>query len=284
MEKITNLDNRYRNIVENTPDIIWETGADMRYIYISPAVTKVTGLLPQELLGTLPSWLSDLHLGEVEGQMLREAPTSLSPPIIRQHTLRHKDGHQVSVETRALPVFSSGGEFKGLLGTDRDITKQKRVEDALIESGEQYRHLVENMSDVIYSVNRDGTVSYVSPNVAELLGYEPSSVIGSGYSHFIHPEDLNNAKSHVACIFDGETETNDYRVVHRTGDVRYVQTRSRPITCDGAVIGLQGVMRDITERKGIEEALHKTDAKLRSITENSPDMILLKGRCTNRSP
>ncbi len=76
----------------------------------------------------------------------------------------------------------------------RDISGRKRAEDALRESQSAYRNLVENLNDVIFSTDSEGVLTYVSPSVERLLGYQPSEMIGYKYAPFLHPEDLAEAE------------------------------------------------------------------------------------------
>jgi PAS domain S-box-containing protein len=136
------------------------------------------------------------------------------------------------------------------------IAERKRAEDALGESEAQYRDLVENMNDVIYALDESGKMTYISPAVESLIGYSPAEVMGREYAEFIYPEDLGQVRQGFGAILAGRSlEAQEYRLVTRSGDFCWIRTSSRPVLLQDRIVGIQGVLADITESKQAEEAL-----------------------------
>jgi len=73
-----------------------------------------------------------------------------------------------------------------------DISERKRAEDTLRESEAKYRDLVENISDVIYSIDKNGVMTYISPAIESIVGYSPSEIIGKPLIEFFYKEDLTD--------------------------------------------------------------------------------------------
>ena len=133
--------------------------------------------------------------------------------------------------------------------------ERRRAEEALRESEERYRDLVENITDVIYAVDSDGIMTYVNPAIEPFLGYSPSETIGHHFGEFIYQQDLPRLQQSFQRLLAGHPTTGEYRVVTKSGEVRWMHTSSRPVVRDGHVIGVQGVIVNITERKQAEQAV-----------------------------
>ena len=145
----------------------------------------------------------------------------------------------------------------------KEIEGRQKSEAALRESEEKYRDLVENINDLIYAIDKDGVVTYVSPTVEQILGYRPDEIIGRAFMKLIHPEDIQRIIQRFGWVMEGKIEPQDYRVLKKDGSHGWVRVSSRPVYRDGAPIGLQGVLTDITETKRLEMKLkqaHKMEA------------------------
>lgn len=162
-----------------------------------------------------------------------------------------------------------------MVGVILDITNCMRAEEALRESGENYRYLVENLSEVIYTMDSQGVFTYVSPIIEKLSGYTANEVVGQYFSRFIHPEDLPGLVASFQRFLQGEIEPYEFRLVHKAGDVRYVRTSCRLLLKDNRRLGLSGVINDITERKHAEEALRNKDHLLQGVAF-ATNILLIK--------
>ena len=134
-------------------------------------------------------------------------------------------------------------------------------------------NLIENMSDIIYSIDSEGVFALVSPAWTNLLGHAAAEVEGRSFAEFIHPDDAERYGAYLRKILnDGETrERIEYRMRHKAGEWRWYSSSARAARNGvGAIIGMDGIARDITERKKAETGLRESEAELRGIIENSP--------------
>jgi len=145
-------------------------------------------------------------------------------------------------------------------GMARDITARKRAEDALRVSEEKYRGLVTEISDGIFVTDDRGALAFANPALARTLGFEyPDQLMGKNFLEFVAPSMLNE----VAGYFRQAIKTGQFRevtiveVLRADGTNAIVEIKSLPIMEDGKVMGTQGVLRDITERKRVEEEIKK---------------------------
>jgi PAS domain S-box-containing protein len=172
-------------------------------------------------------------------------------------------------------------------GMGIDIHNRKVAEEALRLSEEKFRQLVENIHEVIYTTDRDGLVTYVSPAIERLTGFIPSDVVGRHFSKFIHEEDLGYLKSRYDHALEGQRSPTEYRVLTKSGGYRWVSTFSRPVKENNTSVGLHGVISDITEYKESEATLREREKELRAKTETLEEMnaalrVLLERREKDR--
>ena len=134
---------------------------------------------------------------------------------------------------------------------------------------DNYKQLLENLSEVVYSVNSDACITYISPNVERITGYTPAELIGRAFTDFVHPEDLAKRIENFQHALAGEEFSSEYRFITKNNACLWGYTRHKPVYEEGAVVGVQGVMVDITGRKQAEEALET----MAEMLDNAPNSI-----------
>jgi len=172
-----------------------------------------------------------------------------------------------------------------ILNVTRDITERKLTEEQLRESEEKYRLLTENMNDVIWQTTPDMVFTYVSPSIKEQRGYDTNEVLGRQIWDFIAPNEILSWRKRVKQPFNlllsRETafETEPYELhVRKDGTTLWTETMATPvINHEGNLIAFQGVTRDITERKQLEEALRNTLGRYHTILSSLYAGVLVVG-------
>ena len=158
---------------------------------------------------------------------------------------------------------------------EAEITERRRVEDALRESRERLRALVETTSDWIWEVDQNGVYTYVSQKVEDLLGYKPEEVIGKMAFDLMPPVEAERVAEQFQNVagarkpFAGLVNTN----LHKDGRLVVLETSGVPILdANGNLLGYRGIDRDITERKQAERALRESEERYRALYEDNPSM------------
>ena len=141
---------------------------------------------------------------------------------------------------------------------DELVSKLQESEEVLRASEEKYRSLVENINDVLYTLDIQGNITYISPVVERFTGYKVSDLIGKPFTPLIHTDDLSGIMGSLNRLATGQLEPWDFRVVDKDGRLIFVRSSSRPIYKDGKIVGITALMTDITERKLSEEKLLKS--------------------------
>jgi two-component system cell cycle sensor histidine kinase/response regulator CckA len=139
-------------------------------------------------------------------------------------------------------------------------------------TAENYRALVENLNDVVFSLDTEGRFSYVSPMIEDLSEYTPDEVVGKAFSLFVHPEDLPSLQNSFTSTVAGYQVPFEFRVLEKGGAIRWCRSSSRRVLAGERVVGVTGILQDISERKRAEEA----GQLLTSIVQSATDAIISK--------
>jgi len=264
---------RLTTILEATPDLVGITNLNGKMLHLNRAGRRVMGIGENEPL-TEAGNVYDYHPEWVRIRFSEILPTIITEGVWSgELAIRSRDGREVPVSQVILAHSGPDGMVKFFSTIARDISAQKQAEAALRESEEKYRDLVENITDIIYVVDATGTLTYISPVVKILGDYTPEEVVGHSFPEFIHPEDLPILMESFRQTLTGNLHPSEFRVLRKSGGSLWVRSASRPILRDGEVIGLRGVLTDITERKQTEEALRESEQRYRNLFENANDAI-----------
>jgi PAS domain S-box-containing protein len=159
--------------------------------------------------------------------------------------------------THTLPVRDGHADIAGGMSVTQDVTERKRTEDALQQSEQHFRSLIENFLDLVTILNDDGTIRYESPSIKQVLGYEPEEVMGKDVFAFVHPDDAPTVRDHLARAIGGldSARSIEFRCRHRDGSWRIFEAVGKVLLDDPIIAGVLINSRDISERKQLEAQL-----------------------------
>ncbi len=153
--------------------------------------------------------------------------------------------------------FRSGGRYRrrktGAVDGGEARAEAARVGGETRPGAEYFSLILENLNDVVFVLDEDGVFSYVSPAIEALSHYTAEEVVGRPFTAFVHPDDLPGLISSLERTLEGGLEPYEFRVLDKTGEVRYVRTSSRLLREGGELRGLAGVMVDVTDARAAEE-------------------------------
>lgn len=203
--------------------------------------------------------------GDCQGKSLREClPTAVGDRFGQAITQVLETQSSVSFEyTLPLPQENNNFEARLLPLPDQQIIVLIRdtsdnIQAALIESNAEFRSMVENAHDIIFAVTLEGILSYVSPNLTDLLGYEVAEIEGKFFIPLIHPDDVSICADYFQRLLttSDKQDAIEYRVKHKNGSWRWHTSNSSIIKdVNGNFLNFLGICYDTTDRKLAEEAL-----------------------------
>ena len=266
-EALRESEEKYRDLFENATDLIQSVDREGKFVYVNRKWLEVLGYTWDEV--------QHLRLGDI----LREDQVphcmkifevvSRGTPVDRvEAVFVSKEGREIPVEGNANAQFEKG-EFVATRGIFRDVTERKQAEEALRESEERYRKIVENIHDIVYSSHLDGTLYFISPNVRSLTGFEPEEVIGRNLLEFVHPYDREQVMAdYEKTMTTGAEFPTAFRLAKKDGSYFHVEDLGKVVREGDAIVGLTGVLRDLTERRRMEQELIRLE-RLRALGEMS---------------
>jgi two-component system sensor histidine kinase/response regulator len=261
---------RFQDVALSSADWIWELDIEGKYSFASGRVKQLLGYEPEEIIGKSPF---DLMPPE-EAQRVREIFIQIAqekkPIVDLEKWNLKKDGEKVLLLTNGVPILDDFGEILGYRGVDKDITDRKSAENQLKENEEKYRMIFESFHDVYYRTDREGLITEISPSVKVQAGYTPEEVIGHPVTDFYKsPHDRDALMEKLK----EKGFTNDYELTLVSKDGRKIHTsvNARIVFDENQQpSGVEGVLRDITERKEAEESLKKSEEHFKNIFKESP--------------
>jgi PAS domain S-box-containing protein len=262
---------RFQAMADESPVILWVTDAKGDNQFVNRTYREFFGVTLDEVEGT--GWRPLVHP--------EDAPQYLAAVLraIRDHApfsaearVQRKDGEWRWLASKAQPRFGETGEFLGHVGVSEDITERKRAEEALRESEERFRLLVEGVRDcAIYMVAPDGRVSSWTAAAEQIYGYGEEEIVGQHRALLFTDADrragvpqreLEEAATHGRC------EHEAWRV-RKDGTLFWADVLITALRDDaGNVRGFASVHRDFTERKKSEAALRESEERYRALFEH----------------
>jgi PAS domain S-box-containing protein len=247
-----------RVIAETASDAIITIDEHSTILFVNRATEKIFGYTRDELIGQsltmlMPDYLRHVHQVSL-ARYLDTGERHISWEAVRLPGL-HKDGSDLTLELSFGDFVEDGKHF--FTGIARDIADRKRAEEALKQSEEQFRSLIENASDVITVLNKEGVREYVSPSIERSIGYQPEELIGKNPFELVHPDDAPALREIFALGIrqPGFIATKEFRLKHKDGTWRTHEATAHNLLDDPAVHGIVINSRDITDRKRLEQRL-----------------------------
>jgi PAS domain S-box-containing protein len=268
---------QFKNLIEQSPDIIFQLDQNGSFSYISPSWTKLLGHAPEEVIGQ--SFINFIHSDDVLKcieflQAGLEKGGSDEEIIYRAI---HKSGAYVwHASTGSL--LNRSGKIT-YIGNAREITPRKEQELQLQKANERYELAINAVGMGIWDYNLADNTLIWDKLMYEVFQVDPDEFEGvyEAWSSRVHPDDLPAAAAALeATIRDKQSFDTSFRIICKNGEIRYIKGDARLVEdADGNPIRVIGINYDITELKTAEESLLKSELKYRNLFENANDAIIL---------
>ena len=292
---------RFRALAEQTSDWIWEVDENGVYTYCSPKVRELLGYEPDEVIGKTPFDVMPPDEAARVAGLFRSIIDARRPFDGLENTNRHKDGHLVVLETSGVPITNGEGSFAGYRGIDRDITARKEVERTLQRSHDEleqrveertreleqaneelrrseaaYREIFDSATDMIVVQDIEtGEVLDINEETARATGYSRDELMAMGIAGWspqgeeFAPE---RAMGYIARAAAGKPQLFEWGFVDAEGNLHPTEVHLKRVTLGGEP-RLLGVVRDIGDRRRVEEALQESERRYRALFENMGECV-----------
>jgi PAS domain S-box-containing protein len=266
---------RLAAIVESSDDAILSKTLDGRITSWNAGAEKMYGYAREEAIGRHVSFLAPPdRLDEVAQiqERLRHGEH-----IAHLETVRvRKDGVRINVSVSISPIRDGAGAVVGASTIARDITEQKRAEAALIESEERYRELFENANDIIYTLDLEGNLTSLNKAGERITGYRREDVLNTPIAAIVAPEYMDTMVQMFDRKVEGENLTAyELEIIAKDARRLTLEISSRLVFRDGNAVGVQGMARDITQRKRAEAALKESEERFAKAFNASPLVLTI---------
>jgi len=246
-----------------------------KFVYTSPIYRKLTGYAEHELIGV--NSLEYVH-PEDKDKVRQQAIKCLKGESSDSYEYRYikKNGEIMWILEMITSIVYHGK--RAALGSFMDITARKHMEEALRQSEERYRTIIEDIEEGYYEVDLQGNFTFASDSICATLGYTREELIGMSYKNYVPNEQFDYVYNIFKKVYETGKPIKSYSLINirKNGERIHVEDSVAPLSDkDGKIIGFKGITRDITQRKIMEEILQKSEDYFREITENSSDVIII---------
>lgn len=264
----------YAYLIGNISDILVELDKEFNFTYVSPQVKEITGYSASEFLRSKP--FSKIHQSDIDN--VRKALNEIisgKKQVSVEYRVKKREGGFVYLHGKGKAI-EINGELK-IVAILRDISDQKLVEERLKQSEQKFRDLIHLLPEIIYEADRNLEVVYSNSIGYKTFGYtEDDLERGLNLKDMIVQEDLPVALAKISKVFKGEdTEPAEYTLIRKNGTTFSARVHSRPIYKNKKIIGIRGVIFDISDIKKTERKLRESEQKYRNLFEKSPNAIVL---------
>ena len=265
-------------------EMVLLTDSDLNVIQANEAVFSFLSCSEDELVGhPIYEGRGCTLCGEILTEQIR---TALQGETVRGELRLFKDGEEKTLDQRLYPLVLPDGKPGVTIILD-DITERVKTETALEQSESMFRRLVETVSDVIWSVDENSRIQYISPQIEALLGYHPDEMTGKLFSDFM-PE---GAGCRFAWgVLSEISKENGFTLIQfplltKDGHKIYCDFTGTPIVLEEDIeifLGYNGALRDVSDQRQAEQSAKRWKSFLDAVIDNIPGLITVSDLNTHQ--
>ncbi len=266
-------DEQYRPLFALSPQPAWVYDREtLRFLEVNEAAVRSYGWTREEFLAMT---IRDIRPPNAQAQLddlLAKTGDSRSLSSIAVH--RTKIGHIRRVEINSYPLEFVGRAARMVLV--HDVTERESAAEALALSEEKYRSVIEQLQDVFFRTDTAGHWSFLNQAWTTLTGNAVASSLGTHFLSYVHPSDRSLALDALTPLSKGTSETAvvEVRYFNTSGGYRWVEASTHVVHGDdGRVVGTMGTLRDVTERRAVNEERQRLETHIRQLLDASGEGI-----------
>jgi len=271
-EALEASEKHYSTLVRNLAEAVFKI-KEGKIVWCNERVGEIYGYACDELMGKDASFFYPTGINPSEFSGIVSAAINKDGFFYGGTVVRRKDNKLIDVEYAI--AWIPGSNPIELVAVARDITLRKKMEEALRESEEKYRRLIESLNEGIWVIDKDAFTTFVNARMAEMLGYTLEEMLGKHLFSFMDERGIEIAKQNLERRKQGINELHEFQFLNKDGSRIWTSMSTSPITDEnGNYLGAIAGVQDVTDLKRIEEALKNSEATYRTLVESSPDGVL----------
>jgi PAS domain S-box-containing protein len=280
--KLRESEERFRLAAEAVNGIIYEYDLETGNVERSRGLLEVVGYRPEEVAAEADWWHQQIHPEDFP--RFQQCDPLSDDSFFVEYRFRHRDGHWIHLEDRAVVVRDSAGKPLRWIGCAMDVTERKVAEEKLKESEARYRTLTEAMPYAVWQTDPQGRVEYANAYCHDYTGIKTGENLERGWVSLIHPDDAQVAKEQrERSLRTGERIEMEHRMRRWDGEYRWFHAIGVPVKdAENRVVKWVGAGIDIHEKRTAEAALRASEQRLRLLwqaaavllTTDQPDAML----------
>ena len=262
-QSLRESEERFRSLIETSSDWVWEVDSNIIYTYVSPKIEELLGYEPKEIIGKTPFDL----MPETEADKIKTEFAQITQEHQPFESLvnisRHRDGHQIIIETNGVPIFDRDHNWCGYRGISRDVTeKQKHL--ALIQKNLALLQTIINATpDVIFVKDLEGRYQWANKALADVFSLTVADIIGKRDRDLFPESVYSKIEADDQQIIEAKTSsTYEETILINEEPTSYLTTKTVYFEEENNVLGIVGIARDINNYKQTEAILHQANLKL----------------------
>ena len=268
---------RYRRLVENANDLLWQVDLSGVFTFVSPTVRKLMGYEPKELIGKgLEAVLTPESVVRARTSMQRRLAGELGREGVAMDLFhRRRDGSEFLGEIVTTPLFDAGGQLQGVQGVTRDVTARRAAELRLRESENTLRALLNSITESIVLIRPDGEVVTANEAFCSRLGVSLDTLTGKDVLSFMPPEVAEERRTRAEQVLQ---ERRPITFEDNRGSYAFEATYYPVLDDEGRVQYLVIVGVDISQRRNMETSLRESEAerlRLATAIEQSAESVVI---------
>ncbi|VVB88205.1 Methanogenesis regulatory histidine kinase FilI [uncultured archaeon] len=256
MEKLLMSENKYKVLIENLPQKIFYKDRNSVYVSCNESYANDLKIKPDEIVGKTDYNFYIRELAEKYRADDKRIMESGETEYIEEKYIQN--GQEVFVQTAKTPLKDEKGNTIGILGIFWDITERRQIEEALKESEERYRTIIEFSNDMIWTLDTEGRFLFFNKRSEEITGYKLEDWQGKSFAPLIEKDDLTKVIEVFHKTLGGEPQQYEVSVKKEDGINIILLVNTAPIYSKGKVVGTVSFGQDITEHKKAEEQIKES--------------------------
>lgn len=265
-ENLQRSNTRFELITSTTNDAVWEWNLETGELWANEMHQHLYGLTHADPIPTVQMWTERLHPDDREKILKKqqEALASDANVFISEYRFKVKGKGYRNIYDRCYIVRNKDRKPINMMGSMMDITEQKSVEEKLRQSEERYRTLIDQAGDAIAMFDRNGKFIDVNNSATQLTGYNKDALQHLYIRDVLLEEDLKNDPVRYDLLEKGEPTIKQRRLRRKDGSIVEIEVHTKMLP-DGRFLT---VVRDLTERKKVQEQLESSYKEIRQLTDH----------------